>query len=170
MFDFSSLQRYLGNSVFQLGYVFPNIAAPIKHYVDVMGSPGFYRLDDVAVVDQTYMGAPLDCRQNIAFGFVGAFNIELIEPISGSSSYTEFLERNPAGGLHHIGCKVYDMQQAISDLKANGYPVIQTGRFGEATHFAYCDTRAVLGHYTEIISFDHPTEALFERIRNGLAD
>ena len=65
---------------------------------------------------------------------------------------------------------VYDMQQAIDDLTASGYPVVQTGRFGEATQFAYCDTRAVLGHYTEIISFDHPTEALFERIRNGRVD
>lgn len=166
-FDFNSPLHYLANAVFQLGYVFPDIARPIAHYVDSMGSPGFLRLDDVDVADQTYLGQPLDCRQNIAFGFVGPFNIELIEPISGISSYTEFLERNPAGGLHHIGCKVYDFEKAIADMEQSGSPVIQTGRFGAATRFAYCDTRAALGHYTEILYFDEPTQVLFEDIRNG---
>lgn len=167
MFDFNSPLKYLANSVFQLGYVFPRIEVPIRHYTGTMGSPGFLRLDDIAVVDQTYKGVPLDCRQDIAFGFVGPFNIELIQPLSGTSSYTDFLDRNPDGGRHHIGYKVYNFHQAIGSLDAAGFPVIQTGRFGEATLFAYCDTRPALGHYTEILTFDHQTEALFEDIRNG---
>ena len=166
-FDFNSPLHYLSNSVFQLGYVFPDISKPIDHYVSKMGSPGFLRLPDVAVVDQTYLGEPLECRQNIAFGFVGIMNVELIEPISGVSSYSEFLERNPDGGLHHVGCKVYDFDKAIADMEGAGCPVIQTGRFGDATRFAYCDTRAALGHFTEILYFDSATQALFEAIRNG---
>lgn len=169
MFDFNSPLRYLANSLFQLGYVFPSIATPIDHLASAMGSPGFLRLDDVDVHDQTYLGAPLDCRQDIAFGFAGPFNIELIQPRSGTSSYTDFLDRNPAGGLHHLGCKVYNFDEAVAQLVSDGFPVIQTGRFGEATYFAYIDTRPALGHYTEILTFDHATEAMFEDIRNGRA-
>ncbi len=166
-FDFNSPLKFLSNSVFQLGYVFPKISVPIEHYTKNMGSPGFFRLNNAQVDDQTYLGQPLICGQDIAFGYVGNFNIELIQPLHGESSYTDFLKSHPNGGLHHVGCKTYDFDSAIAALEKAGFPVIQTGRFGKGTKFAYCDTRKSLGHYTEILYFDPDTELLFENIRNG---
>jgi hypothetical protein len=36
----------------------------------------------------------------MAFGYVGDVQFEVIEPVAGKSTYSEFLDRVPAGGVH----------------------------------------------------------------------
>lgn len=63
--------------------------------------------------------------------------IELIEPLSGPSTYTEHLEHGD--GIHHIGCYAYDDPRAVVEqYEAAGIPVIQSGRF-EGVEFWYLD-------------------------------
>jgi methylmalonyl-CoA/ethylmalonyl-CoA epimerase len=157
---------YATTSMVQLGYVFPDISGPLEHYTRVMGATRFLRMNDVELQDQRYYGHPLKCRQNIAFGFIGALNVELVEPLDGVSCYSTFLDRNPGGGLHHIGCRVTDFDRSVDDLTKAGFEVVQSGRFG-GTRFAYMDTRAALGHYLEVLFFDRETEAIFDDIRAG---
>jgi methylmalonyl-CoA/ethylmalonyl-CoA epimerase len=153
-------------SMMQLGYVFPDISAPLDQYTRMMGATRFLRMNDVELQDQRYYGQPLKCRQNIAFGFIGSLNVELVEPLDGVSCYTTFLDRNPGGGLHHIGCRVTDFDRSVGDLEKAGFEVVQSGRFG-GTRFAYIDARATLGHYLEVLFFDRETEAMFDGIREG---
>jgi hypothetical protein len=65
-------------------------------------------------------------------------NIELIEPLRGPSTYTEFLDRGGTG-VHHIGCFAYDDPRDAVDQYVNaGIPVVQRGRF-EGLEFWYLD-------------------------------
>ena len=44
--------------------------------------------------------------------------IELLEPLGEGSPIAAFLERNPAGGIHHICYEVGDIKAARDKLKA----------------------------------------------------
>ena len=53
--------------------------------------------------------------------------IELLEPLGGQSPIKSFLERNPAGGMHHICYEVDDIIAARDRLRAEGARVLGDG-------------------------------------------
>ena len=54
--------------------------------------------------------------------------IELLEPLGEGSPIAAFLERNPAGGIHHICYEVDDILAARDKLKASGARVLGDGK------------------------------------------
>lgn len=161
-----SIDEIISGGLFQLGYVYPDPAAAQAQLVR-LGGRAFTHFHDAPVHGQILRGAPMESRQNLTFGFVGPLNIELIEPTEGRNIYSEFLDSVPAGGLHHIGWKVDDIDAAAAAMTAAGLAEIQSGRFGAGTRFAYFDARETLGHFVELLYFDAETEALFGQMRDG---
>ena len=53
--------------------------------------------------------------------------IELLEPLGAESPVRGFLERNPAGGMHHICYEVDDIIAARDRLRAEGARVLGDG-------------------------------------------
>jgi methylmalonyl-CoA/ethylmalonyl-CoA epimerase len=53
--------------------------------------------------------------------------IELIAPLGENSPIAKFLERNPAGGIHHLCYEVADIRAARDKLKAAGARVLGDG-------------------------------------------
>jgi methylmalonyl-CoA/ethylmalonyl-CoA epimerase len=53
--------------------------------------------------------------------------IELIEPLGADSTIRPFVERNAAGGIHHICYEVEDIIAARDRLKAKGARVLGDG-------------------------------------------
>lgn len=53
--------------------------------------------------------------------------IELLHPLGERSPITSFLEKNPAGGIHHICYEVEDILAARDTLLASGARVLGTG-------------------------------------------
>lgn len=53
--------------------------------------------------------------------------IELLHPLGEDSPITAFLEKNPAGGIHHICYEVDDIIAARDRLKAAGARILGTG-------------------------------------------
>lgn len=53
--------------------------------------------------------------------------IELLEPLGDASPIRAFLERNPAGGIHHVCYEVADIRAARDQLKAQGARVLGDG-------------------------------------------
>ena len=53
--------------------------------------------------------------------------IELLEPLGAASPIRGFLERNPAGGMHHICYEVDDIIAARDRLRAEGARVLGDG-------------------------------------------
>src|SRR3546814_5111399 len=48
----------------------------------------------------------------------GGTQIELVEPLPGNTSIAGFLEKNPAGGQHHMCYEVPDIQAAKAAFEA----------------------------------------------------
>lgn len=60
--------------------------------------------------------------------------IELLEPLGDASPVRSFLDRNPAGGLHHLCYEVDDIIGARDRLRAQGARVLGDGEPHPGAH------------------------------------
>ncbi|WP_052726767.1 VOC family protein [Xanthomonas arboricola] len=156
----------LADSLYQLGYVYPDKTKAVASWT-ALGAGNWIHLHDPIMGEQVFRGNAVSTHKNLSFGFVGPLNIELVEPISGRCTYNEYLDAVPAGGLHHLGYLVEDFDRKAEALKSYGFGLIQSGRFGEGTRFAYFDSWERFGHYTELLYFDAGTHAMFADLKAG---
>lgn len=63
----------------------------------------------------------------VVFIDTGNSKIELLEPLGEDSPIAAFLEKNPAGGMHHICYEVDDIIAARDRLRASGARVLGDG-------------------------------------------
>jgi len=89
-----------------------------------------------------------------------------MQPLSGENTVTEFLLQR-GQGIHHLGIQVADLDHATHDMAEQGFVLVESGVAGQATRFAFLDTRAAIGTYIELVDLDEDNQALFERIRRG---
>ncbi|MGE0257970.1 MAG: methylmalonyl-CoA epimerase [Alphaproteobacteria bacterium] len=95
--------------------VVPNLAAAAALYRDTLG-----------VVVSAPQPLP---AHGVTVVFVELPNtkIELLEPLGDTSPVRGFLEKNPAGGIHHVCYEVGDIIAARDRLRASGACVLGDG-------------------------------------------
>ena len=87
----------------------------------------------------------------LAYIDLGNARIELIAPIGPDAPLNKFLEKNPAGGLHHVAFNVPDIEAALAEAAAAG--ARQTGKTGMNVHgerIAFLHPRDLLGALVEL--------------------
>ncbi len=93
----------------------PDLQAAIAQYRETLGAN---------------VGAPQDEPDHgVTVVFIDLPNtkIELLYPLGENSPIQGFLDKNPAGGIHHICYEVEDILAARDRLKAGGARVLGTG-------------------------------------------
>ncbi|MDW6021480.1 methylmalonyl-CoA epimerase [Mesorhizobium sp. BAC0120] len=60
--------------------------------------------------------------------------IELLEPLGNASPIAAFLEKNPAGGMHHVCYEVDDIIAARNRLTADGARILGDGEPKTGAH------------------------------------
>ena len=93
----------------------PNLAAATALYRDVLGAE---------------VSEPLpqpDHGVTVVFVTLPNTKIELLHPLGDNSPIAGFLEKSPAGGIHHICYEVSDILAARDILKAAGARVLGSG-------------------------------------------
>lgn len=138
----------------QVGIVVRDLERAMRDYWERFGIGPWrvYTYGPPLVKEMTYRGRRQDYRMRLAFTWVGSLMVELIQSLEGPNIYEEFLQER-GEGLHHVLMYVDDLDAAIRDLEARGYPMIQSGR-GYGVHgdggYAYFDTVAQLGTILEV--------------------
>jgi methylmalonyl-CoA/ethylmalonyl-CoA epimerase len=91
-------------------------------------------LEPAAAVYRNALGAQVseavpqpDHGVTVVFVTLPNTKIELLEPLGEKSPIAAFLERNPAGGMHHVCYEVDDILAARDHLKATGARVLGDG-------------------------------------------
>lgn len=86
----------------QIAWVTGDIGATETALTGLLGVKKWIRLNGVHFRPDTctYREKPADFVADISLSYLGDIQLELIEPVSGQSIYSEFLE-NGGGGLHH---------------------------------------------------------------------
>jgi methylmalonyl-CoA/ethylmalonyl-CoA epimerase len=93
----------------------PDLEAASAQYRDTLGAS---------------VGAPQDEPDHgvtVVFIELPNTKIELLYPLGDNSPIRGFLEKNPAGGIHHICYEVDDISAASEKLRASGARVLGTG-------------------------------------------
>jgi len=93
----------------------PDLAAATALYRDVLGAK---------------VSAPLDQPAHgvtVVFVTLDNSKVELLHPLGDGSPIKAFLERNAAGGVHHICYEVPDIIAARDKLKAAGARILGDG-------------------------------------------
>jgi methylmalonyl-CoA/ethylmalonyl-CoA epimerase len=124
-----------------VGVATPSIANAIPFWREVMGA--------------TSIGEPFDLpAQGVKVCFVDTSNtqIELIEPLGEASPIAAFLEKNPAGGQHHVCYEVPDIHAAKAWFEEKGVRVLGEPRIGaHGTPIFFLHPRDMGGVLTEIM-------------------
>ncbi len=93
----------------------PDLAAATATYRDTLGAQ---------------VSAPLAQPEHgvtVVFVTLPNTKVELLEPLGPGSPIAKFLERNPAGGVHHLCFEVDDIIAARDRLKSAGARVLGDG-------------------------------------------
>ena len=61
-------------------------------------------------------------------------NIELLEPLGKNSPITNFLIKNPSGGVHHLCYEVSNITESVEYLTNAGYKILGDGIPREGAH------------------------------------
>jgi len=138
-------------SVCQIGLVVSDIQKASKAWAELFGVevPQYILTESSEKAHTRYKGKPTDGRAKIALFQLDNLWLELIEPVSGPSTWQEFLDTN-GPGIHHIAFEVKNMDKQIAVLESKGLPLLQRGRFPGGC-YAYLDTAEGLGTFLELL-------------------
>ncbi len=95
--------------------VVPDLAAAARTYAEGLGAE---------------VSAPRDLPDHgvtVVFVTLPNSKVELMAPLGEASPVASFLERNPAGGMHHVCFEVADLEAARDRLVAQGLRVLGSG-------------------------------------------
>ncbi len=146
-------------NISQVGIIVRDLEATMERCWRILGiGPWKVYTSKAPPVKCTYQGEAIDYEARIAIAQAGPVLLELIQPISGESTYKDFLDRH-GEGVHHIAVDVPNMDEAYAPLKERGIGLLQSGDGTGASRdgrYAYLDTQSILGTILEFRQF--PTE------------
>ena len=130
-----------------IGVATPSIEESVRYYRDVMGATSFHKPFDLEAqgVKVCFVDTP---GENGTHGT----QIELIEPLGPDSPIAKFLEKNPAGGQHHVCYEVEDIEEARSWFEGLGKRILGPTRIGaHGTPIFFLHPKDMMGQLTEIM-------------------
>lgn len=89
----------------------------------------------------------------LAYVELGNSRIELIQPTRADGPIAAFIEKHPAGGLHHVSLYVDDVPVTLDALAAREVALIGGGKIGKNAHgedIAFVHPKSFLGTLLEV--------------------
>lgn len=155
----------------QIGAVVEDIDRTMHALSDIFGIGPFRVImwppDDRADTQREYYGEPASFTARMAFADLGPIELELIEPISGKSIWSDFLKEH-GEGIHHVRFNVSDTEPVIAYLADHGIGVSQSGSgLRPGTNWANLATRDKVGFTIEIMNALRGTDGRTPQIIDG---
>jgi len=119
------MKKMEDSAIVHIGVVVPDAKKAAEYVkrvfgIEILNEGPFGKLSGYENCNTMYMGKPTDgCGYNYVFR-MGQIEIEFIQPIDGPSTWQEYLEQNPQGGVHHIAWLTSDTDKTTEFLKGEG--------------------------------------------------
>jgi hypothetical protein len=130
-----------GKEIRQLGVVVEDAEKAAKNYWDLFGVGPWYLVDfkrpyiSNGALHGIAMFDGIDFHVRGALADLGDMQIELLEPVTGPSTYMEFL-KNFGQGIHHVSFgESEDHNEVVSIVQSNGIEIEMSGILGGALRF-----------------------------------
>lgn len=120
-----------------------------------------HNIDEALKVYHTALGLPVkevlevpDQQVEVAFLPLGESNLELVRPTSNDTGIAKFLEKR-GEGIHHVCIEVENIEEALTQLKANGVQLIdEEPRRGAHGQVAFVHPRGAHGVLIELVQHE----------------
>lgn len=160
--------------LFQAGIVVKDCDKSMKLYGDMLGIKSWVVFTiDKSMCRLTYRGKPSEHSFKSAMAMVGTMMIELLQPLEGNGTYSDWL-RERGEGVHHLGhIRVPDVDAAVAAMEKAGFPCVETGAPANESmgnhKWAYVDTTPALGYLLEFSQGTDPRDsvAYFQKKQAG---
>ncbi|HWA28557.1 MAG TPA: VOC family protein [Lacunisphaera sp.] len=121
----------------QIGYVVADLGRATSFWLQVLGVGPFFQLEAYAVANCDFRGARSTPLLNVAIGYSGPLQIELIQPLGEQNTLYAELQRTSPASPHYTTHWVDDLSSAIARANELGCEVVQSGGVAEAGRFVY---------------------------------
>lgn len=149
--------------IMQIAFVPQDFDAALKHWVEVMGVGPFFLIENVALEDMRYRGAPSDCVFTMALAYWGDVQIELIRQENDAPSiYRDFPNH---GAMHHVCIMTDDIAAAKATALAAGAELLVEAKVGADGGVIYVDAGGYPGGIVEVLQPASGSGALFDMMR-----
>jgi hypothetical protein len=150
-----SVVKFVGPKVTQITMVVKDAEKVARRFTDVFGpSWKFYEFRPTQVVLYDKPLGDTACVLKLAVGNCGGHTFRLVQPVSGQSSYADFLAKE-GEGYYSIGLGVQPGHDPMVEaLKKAGVGIEMQGEVGDGSKFTVLQTAADLGLRVEL---DSPT-------------
>ena len=141
--------------VTQIGFVVQNIEKSVRYFSEWFGV-GPWEIVTPKIVNQTYHGRPVDYRLKFAFAEQGPLQWEFIQVLKGPTIYEDDLGKD-GEGLHHLRCRVSNLDERLEAVQRMGIQIVQTGQRSDVkSKFAYLDLHHMAGLTLELTQRPYP--------------
>jgi Glyoxalase/Bleomycin resistance protein/Dioxygenase superfamily len=139
--------------VVQITMVVNDAEKVAKNFSSVFGpSWRFYEFKPKQVLLHGKTPSSPDCTLKLAIGECGGHSFKLVQPVSGSSAYADFLQQH-GEGFYGYGLGVLrNYDAAVTALKNAGVAIDTQAHVGNGAQFTVFDTAGDLGSRIEIAS------------------
>lgn len=170
----SSVSQFLGRKFDQICFVVHDLQQAMEFFGKANGITAWNVAEGLAKeqTEKEYFGKPGNFQFSCAYGYAGETLIELARHDGGDSVYQDWLQAH-GKGPHHIGFRQADAAEyavAEAHYRSLGIPKAMAGffqgPFGNC-RWAYFDTRAQIGCYTELYYVDGEIAARMEQLKRG---
>lgn len=150
----------------QIAYVVDDLDTAIAAWVEIAHVGPFFRIDDVAVEDMRYRGAPAEAALSIAVGNSGGIQIELIQQRDGTPS----IYRELPHGVHHLALLARDLEAESARLERLGHPLAWSLTLPGICRVNYHDTLRSFGHFLELWESTDTMRGFLEMVEAAARD
>jgi hypothetical protein len=137
---------------YQNAYVTHDLDRATARIAERHGASGFHAFDAQMILRTPAGEEPAHMR--VALGWVGALQIELIQPVSGAvDAYAAYLPADgsdPSLRLHHIAVRRDDLEAMRQEIRSSSLPLVFESEAAGLV-CALLDARESLGHYLEYV-------------------
>lgn len=159
----------LAQTPVQIAWVTRDLDATETALTSMLGAKKWVRIADVHFAPDscTFRGDPADFVAHISFSYAGDTQLEVIQPVSGQSVYSEFLDGSGAG-VHHVCMEALDAESfaaAVNDAERNGTPVTAQGVMPGGMRFAYLSAPDAGVPYIEIAHIPDEIKSFFAYVK-----
>lgn len=148
--------------VMQIAFVPEDFDAAIRYWTQTMGVGPFFLLENIALENMRYRGAPSDCVFTLALAYWGDMQVELIRQENDAPSIYKGAE---GGALHHTCVLTDDIVKARSIALAAGAEILVEAKVGDDGAVLYVDTGNGPGSIVEILQSASGSGGLFAMIK-----
>ena len=142
-------------NLIQIGVVVRDLDRSVKYLSEVFGLGPFRYItypperEDMAIY---YRGERGDYSHRIAFTELGPVELEIVQPLTGESGLTEFLDEH-GEGIQHIRFNVESVQPVLDYLSGHGIKPLMSGAgLRPGTTWVHLDTADQVGFVIEIMN------------------